>query len=114
MQLIDKLLETAKPYFQEFKKLSVNCPKCKSQMVLKFASNPEKHGRKLSIILCCSKDCDRKIWNRKVEEKEFTHWWLDGKRNLEGYEKIVNSLPKEEREFIKRLKNEIVLFNYSK
>jgi len=112
MKLIQKLLSKAKPYFQEFRKLSAQCPKCGSQMILKFASNPQRHGgRKLSIILCCSNGCDRDIWNTDANEKEFTHWWLDGNRNKEGYEKILKSLPEKERVLVKNLEYEVRMLN---
>jgi len=112
MGLIDDLLKTAGPYFQEFRKLSVSCPKCDSQMVLKYASKPEYHnGRKLSIIMCCSKNCDRKIWNTDAKAEDFTHWWLDGRRNLEGFEKIKNLMNESEKKLIEELQKKLFVIN---
>ncbi len=111
MELIKEFVQKSKPYFQEYKRLKANCLKCNSQMILKFASNPQKHKGSLSIILCCSNNCDKEIWNTDANEKKFTRWWLDGSRNREVYEKIINSLPDEENELIKRLENELKIIN---
>jgi hypothetical protein len=81
-------------------------------MTLKFASNPLRYGgKRLSIIMCCSSDCDRDLLNTKADEKDFTHWWLDGSRNKEGYEAIVESLPTKEKQLIKELEKALYLLN---
>jgi len=109
---IKELLSRAKLRFQELKRLSASCPRCGSQMILKSASNPQRHcGRRLSIILCCSNECDKVLWNTNANEKKFTHWWLDGERNREGYGLIINSLPKEERKLIEKLQKEVIELN---
>lgn len=101
-------MKEAVPHFQELRRLTAQCPKCNSQMILKYASNPERHGgRKLSVILCCSKSCDRGIWNSNADEEEFTHWWLDGSRNMIEFQKIITSLPEEEARFVKELQTEL-------
>ena len=104
--LAQKLLEKAKPYFQEYTTLSASCPKCGTPLVLKYASNPGRYMRQLSIIVACKKQCDKRIWNTNAKEG-FTHWWLDGLRDREGYERIVQSLPIDERKLIRQLEKQV-------
>jgi len=96
--------------FQVYRKLSARCPKCRSVMVLRFSSNPI-YGRRLSIVMACGGDCDRSIWDSKVDEKDFTHWWLDGSRNQQGYDSIVESLPAEEKELVRGLEKALLIVN---
>jgi hypothetical protein len=42
------------------------------------------------------------IWNTEAKSG-FTHWWLDGSRDGDGYFKIIESLPPEEKKIIKEL-----------
>ena len=110
--VIDELVSRATPEFQKYRDLDARCPKCNSVMILKFASNPLRYGgRRLSIIMCCGNDCDRDLWDTKADEKDFTHWWLDGSRNKEGYEAIVESLPTEEKGLIRELEKDLYLLN---
>ena len=110
---IDELVSKATPEFQKYRDLDARCPKCNSMMTLEFASNPLRYGgRKLSIIMCCNNDCDRDLWNTKADEKDFTHWWLDGSRNREGYDSIVDSLPPQEKELVRRLEEELLVVNH--
>jgi hypothetical protein len=112
MVAMDELISKATPEFQTYRDLDARCPKCNSMMILKFASNPLGYGgRRLSIIMCCSNDCDRDLWNTKTNEKDFTHWWLDGSRNKEGYEAILESLPTEEKALIRELEKDLYLLN---
>ena len=112
MGLANELLQTANRRFQVFKATGAFCPRCNSQVVLKFASNPLNHsGRKLSVILCCSSDCDQDIWNSNADEKQFTHWWIDGNRNLEGLTSIINSLPTEEKKLLLELRKDVHSLN---
>jgi len=108
--LAQKLLEKAKPYFQEYTTLSASCPKCGTPLVLKYASNPSRHMRQLSIIVACKNQCDKPIWNTDAKEG-FTHWWLDGDRDREGYERIVQSLPTEEMKLVRRLERQVRKIN---
>jgi len=109
--LTRELLEKAKPYFQVYMKLSARCPGCGAPLVLKYRSNPERdYGRRLSVIIACSKACDKELWNLDVEEG-LTHWWLDGTRDRETYRRIVESLPREEREIIKELERNLITLN---
>lgn len=110
MVLAQKLLEKAKLYFQEYMVLSANCPECGAPLVLKFASNPDKHLKKLSVIVACRNKCDREIWNTDAEEG-YTHWWLDGDRDREGYERIIQSLPTDEGRLIKQLERQVRKMN---
>ena len=113
MGLADELLQAATRDFQVYKELNASCPKCKAQMVLKFASNPKAHyGRKLSVIVCCGKGCDRRSWGSNDEEKQFTHWWLDGgSRNLECLKTILDSVTHEEAELLLELTTEVISMN---
>ncbi|MHA1330933.1 MAG: hypothetical protein ACTSR2_07640 [Candidatus Hodarchaeales archaeon] len=108
--IAEKLLEKAKPYFQEYKTLSAKCPKCKAPLVLKYASNPERHLRKLSLIVACKNNCDRSIWNTDGKEG-FTHWWLDGPRDRKGYHGVIQSLPSNERKMVKKLEKQVRKIN---
>lgn len=110
MFLAQKLLKKAKTYFQEHTTLSANCPKCRSPLVLKYASNPRRHMKQLSIIVACKNQCDKHIWNTDAKEG-FTHWWLDGDRDREGYERIVQSLPTDERRLIRQLERQVRKIN---
>jgi hypothetical protein len=111
--LVDQLLQSATPHFQVYKALNAVCPQCNSQMVLKYASNPRRHSwRKLSVIVCCSNDCDRAIWNSKADEKQFTHWWIDGNRNLEGLIGIINSLTNEDKKLLLDLREDVRALNF--
>jgi hypothetical protein len=56
----------------------------------------------LSVIIACTDNCDREIWNTDAKSG-FTHWWLDGSRDRDGYLRIVESLPPEEKKIIKEL-----------
>ena len=104
--LAQRLLKKAKLYFQEYTTLSANCPKCGTPLVLKYASNPGRHMKTLSVIVACKNQCDKPIWNTDSKEG-FTHWWLDGDRDREGYERIVQSLPIDERKLIKQLEKQV-------
>ncbi len=99
--LCNELLKNATPRFEIYKRLTANCPKCGSQLVLKYRSK-ESDARRLSVIMACSNDCDKPIWNKHVE-KGFTHWWLDVIMQREGYDEIINSLPTEESKIIREL-----------
>lgn len=110
MVLAQELLEKAKHNFQEYTVLSANCPECGAPLVLKFASNPDRHMKKLSVIVACKNECDREIWNTDAKEG-YTHWWLDGQRDKEGYEKIIQSLPSDERKLVKQLARQVGKIN---
>jgi len=99
----------AKPNFQEYMELSANCPKCDAPLVLKYASNP-KHSRKLSIIIACRNQCDKHIWNTDIREG-FTHWWLDGTRDREGYEGILKLLSDSENKLLRQLEKQLSKIN---
>ena len=107
--IADELMKTAKPYFQVHRPLTASCPKCGAQLALMYAAKP-KHGRKLSVIIACSLECDRAIWGTEAEEG-FTHWWLDGPRDRLGYEKIVVSLPPSEKREIHELEDSLRRIN---
>ena len=109
--LATELLKNAKPFFQIYRRLTGNCPNCNSKLVLKYRIN-DNDFRALSIILACSNNCDRQIWNTKATEG-FTHWWLDGKRDKEDYERIISSLPDEERKLVKELESILYALNDS-
>lgn len=108
--LAQKLLGKARLYFQEYMTLSADCPECSAPLVLKYATNPSKHMKKLSLIVACKKQCDREIWNTDAKEG-FTHWWLDGPRDQEGYERIIESLPTDERKLIRKLERQVRKMN---
>ena len=109
--LAQKLLKKAKRHFQEYMILSATCPKCGSPLVLKYASNPNRHfPKKLSMIVACRNACDRNIWNTDAKEG-FTHWWLDGPREREEYERIIQSLPSNERKLVKQLERQVKRIN---
>ena len=63
------------------------------------------------MIVCCSNDCDKAIWDSNSDEKQFTHWWIDGNRNLEGFTSIINSLPNEEKELLVELREDVHSLN---
>ena len=108
--IAEELMAKATFNFQVYRKLSAHCPKCHSVMVLRFSSNPI-YRRRLSIVMACGSDCDRTIWNAKVDEKDFTHWWLDGSRNQQAYNSIVESLPAEEKELVRDLEKALLVVN---
>ena len=99
--LVEELYEKSSKSFQIYKTISANCPRCGGQLAIKFASNPN-HQRKLSVIIACTKNCDRELWNTEAKSG-FTHWWLDGSRDREGYLKIIDSLPPEEKKAMEEL-----------
>jgi len=107
--LLKELSRKSKEYFQIYKTISAHCPQCDGQLAIKFASNP-KHQRKLSIIIACTNNCDKQKWNTDAKTG-FTHWWLDGSRDREGYMRIVESLPPEERNTIKELERSLQELN---
>jgi hypothetical protein len=99
--LIKDLYDKSEKFFQIYKTISARCPRCGGQLAIKYASNP-KHLRKLSVIIACTNNCDRKIWNTDVKSG-FTHWWLDSSRDRDGYLRIIESLPLEEKKMIGQL-----------
>ena len=99
--IIKELSKRSGISFQIYRAISAKCPRCGGQLAIKYASNP-KHLRKLSVIIACTNNCDREIWNTDVESG-FTHWWLDGPRDRDGYLKIVESLPSEEKKIVEEL-----------
>lgn len=99
--LAKELYDKSKKFFQIYKTISASCPQCGGQLAIKYASNP-KHLRKLSVIIACTNNCDRKIWNTDAKSG-FTHWWLDGPRDRDGYLKIVESLPPGEKKILKEI-----------
>jgi hypothetical protein len=99
--LAKQLCDKGEKFFQIYRTICASCPQCGGQLAIKYASNP-KHLRKLSIIIACTKNCDRDIWNTDTKSG-FTHWWLDGPRDRDGYLKIIESLPLEEKKIIKEL-----------
>lgn len=107
---IQELLENGKQHFQEYKIISANCPNCGALLVIKYACNPEKHGRMPSVIIACSKNCDTATWNTDSKEGS-THWWLDGSRDRVRYMRIINSLPPNEKEMIKTLERDLIALN---
>jgi len=107
--LAKELYDKSKKFFQIYKTISATCPRCGGQLAIKYASNP-KHLRKLSVIIACTNNCDREIWNTDAKSG-FTHWWLDGPRDREGYTKIVESLPPEGKEIIKELEKSLQKIN---
>ena len=109
--LVDLLHKKSESYFKEYKILSANCPNCGAPLVIKYARNPPKHYlRKLSIIIACTAECDRAIWNTDAKEG-FTHWWLEGNRDKVGYEKIIDSLPSDEKKTVRELERGIRRIN---
>jgi len=107
--LAKELYDKSKRFFQIYKIISASCPQCRGQLAIKYASNP-KHLRKLSVIIACTNNCDREIWNTDAKSG-FTHWWLDGSRDRVGYLKIVESLPFEEKKIIKELERALQKIN---
>jgi len=107
--LVEELYKKSTKYFQIYKTISAYCPRCGSQLVIKYASNPG-HQRKLSIIIACINNCDRKLWNTDAQSG-FTHWWLDGDRDRKGYLKIVESLPKNEKKMVRELQRGLQKIN---
>jgi hypothetical protein len=99
--LVKELCDKSKKIFQIYKTISACCPQCGGQLAIKYASNP-KHLRKLSVIIACTNNCDREIWNTDAKSG-FTHWWLDGSRDRDGYLKIVESLPPNEKKIVEEL-----------
>ena len=110
MVLARKLLEKAESRFLEYMTLSANCPECDAPLILKFASNPDRHMKKLSVIIACKNDCDRELWNTDAKEG-VTHWWLDGARDRQGYERIIESLPTDERKLVRQLERQVRKMN---
>jgi hypothetical protein len=99
--LAKELYDKSEKYFQIYKTISARCPRCGGQLAIKYASNP-KHLRKLSVIIACTSNCDREIWNTDAKSG-FTHWWLDGPRDRVGYLKIIESLPSNEKKIVEEL-----------
>ena len=99
--LAKELYDKSKKYFQIYKIISVRCPRCGGKLAIKYSSNP-KHLRKLSVIIACTSNCDREIWNTDAKSG-FTHWWLDGPRDRVGYLKIIKSLPSNEKKIVEEL-----------
>lgn len=91
---------------------STEPPNCGAQLAVKYARN-SKHKRVLSVIIACTKECDKAIWNTEAKEG-FTHWWLDGNRDKEGYDKIVHSLTFDEQEIIHELESRLRRINQPK
>lgn len=107
--LIEELHGKSTRFFQTYKTLSAQCPRCGGQLAIKYASNPA-HQRKFSVIIACTNNCDRKIWNTDAKNG-FTHWWLDGSRDRDGYLKIIESLLPKEKKMLEELEKGLQKIN---